>query len=148
MVAGGASVEQTPGANGQPDRFRPHAEEAGGDRFKEGERRRVLPCRICSSRREAGGGIPGGASFGVLTGIFAICIFVIQNSVNLNIAVTLARDQGLACFIQWVVGGAEIEVNYKPAGDHKRGRPRRRHQPWEQEMRVGDALSGSPELPG
>jgi hypothetical protein len=63
----------------------------------------------------AGGDIASGAFFGVLIGIFSICIFVVHNYVNLNIGVALALYQGIAYFSQWVIAGTVIGLIYKPA---------------------------------
>jgi hypothetical protein len=60
-----------------------------------------------------GGGIASGACLGALIGIFAVCIFVVHNYVNLNIGLTLTIYQGVTYFIQWVIVGAAIGFIYK-----------------------------------
>jgi hypothetical protein len=62
----------------------------------------------------AGGGVVSGVSLGALIGIFAVCIFVIHNYVNLNIGLVLTLYQSIAYFLQWVIVGAAIGLIYKP----------------------------------
>ena len=63
----------------------------------------------------AGGGIASGACLGGLIGIFAVCIFVVHNYVNLNIGLALTLYQGITYFIEWVVVGTTIGLIYKPS---------------------------------
>jgi hypothetical protein len=63
---------------------------------------------------QGGSGLFEGARFGVLIGLFAVCAFVIHNYVNLNIGGTLAVQQAIAYFIEWVATGIVIGLIYKP----------------------------------
>jgi len=62
----------------------------------------------------AGTGIAGGARFGALIGVFAICAFVIHNHVNLNIGLRLTIGQAIAYFVEWIAVGIVIGVIYRP----------------------------------
>jgi hypothetical protein len=61
-----------------------------------------------------GSGTAEGARFGVLIGIFVICVFVLHNYVNLNIGLKLALMQAVAYFFQWTIIGVVIGLIYKP----------------------------------
>jgi hypothetical protein len=61
-----------------------------------------------------GSGAAEGVRFGVLIGIFADCVFVLHNYVNLNIGLRLTLQQAAAYFIEWTVVGLLIGVIYKP----------------------------------
>jgi hypothetical protein len=63
---------------------------------------------------QGGSGFTEGARFGVLIGIFAVCAFVLDNYVNLNIGVKLAVGQAVAYFVQWTIVGIVIGLIYKP----------------------------------
>ena len=63
---------------------------------------------------QGGSGITEGARFGVLIGIFAVCAFVLDNYVNLNIGLKLALGQAVAYFVQWTIVGIVIGLIYKP----------------------------------
>lgn len=56
----------------------------------------------------------GGAAFGALIGVFAVCSFVLHNYVNLNIGLKLTLEQAAAYLIEWTVVGAVIGAVYKP----------------------------------
>jgi len=58
--------------------------------------------------------LAGGAVFGALIGIFAVCSFVVHNYVNLNIGLTLTIQQGVAYFIQWLITGIVMGLIYRP----------------------------------
>jgi hypothetical protein len=64
---------------------------------------------------QGGSGAMEGARFGALIGIFALGAFVVHNYVNLQIGATLAFQQGLAYFFEWVIVGLVIGLIYKPA---------------------------------
>jgi len=64
----------------------------------------------------AGSGVAGGARFGALIGIFAVCVFVLHNYVNLNIGLKLTLQQATVYFIEWTVVGILIGVIYRPKG--------------------------------
>ena len=59
-------------------------------------------------------GTTEGARLGVLIGIFAVCAFVLDNYVNLNIGLKLALGQAVAYFLQWTIIGIVIGLIYKP----------------------------------
>jgi hypothetical protein len=59
-------------------------------------------------------GIAAGAVFGALAGVFAVCSFVVHNYVNLNIGSTLAIQQGVAYFLQWLATGIVMGLIYRP----------------------------------
>ena len=61
-----------------------------------------------------GSGISEGARFGGLIGIFAVCAFVLDNYVNLNIGLKLALMQAVTYFLQWTIIGIVIGLIYKP----------------------------------
>jgi hypothetical protein len=61
-----------------------------------------------------GSGTTEGALFGVLTGIFVVCAFVLHNYVNLNIGLKLALGQAVTYFVQWTIIGTVIGLIYKP----------------------------------
>jgi uncharacterized membrane protein len=63
-----------------------------------------------------GSGAAGGALFGALIGVFAVCAFVLHNYVNLNIGLKLTLQQAVAYFIEWTVVGILIGVIYQPKG--------------------------------
>jgi hypothetical protein len=60
-----------------------------------------------------GAGWMQGAAFGILVGVFALCVSVIHNHVNLNIGWALTIQSGIAYFIQWVVVGVALGVIYR-----------------------------------
>ena len=60
-------------------------------------------------------GVAGGARFGALVGVFAVCAFVIHNHVNLNIGLRLTLGQAAAYFVEWTVAGMVIGLLYRPA---------------------------------
>ena len=64
--------------------------------------------------QQGGSGAMEGARFGVLIGIFAVCAFVLDNYVNLNIGLKLALGQAAAYFVQWTIVGIVIGLIYKP----------------------------------
>jgi hypothetical protein len=64
----------------------------------------------------AGSGVAEGARFGALIGIFAVCVFVLHNYVNLNIGLKLTLQQATVYFIEWTVVGILIGVIYRPKG--------------------------------
>ncbi|HYM62558.1 MAG TPA: hypothetical protein VEZ11_16870 [Thermoanaerobaculia bacterium] len=62
-------------------------------------------------------GTPGpaaGARFGVLVGLFAVCAFVGDNFVTLNIGRRLAAFQAVAAILEWTTVGTVIGLIYKP----------------------------------
>lgn len=62
-------------------------------------------------------GYPGlwwGLHFGLLIGVFAVCVHVIHDHVNLNISLKLTLQSGAAYFVQWLVVGIVLGVIYKP----------------------------------
>jgi hypothetical protein len=63
---------------------------------------------------QGGSGITEGARFGILIGIFAVCAFVLDNYVNLNIGLKLALGQAVAYLVQWTIVGIVIGLIYKP----------------------------------
>jgi hypothetical protein len=65
-----------------------------------------------------GSGIAGGARFGALIGVFAVCSFVLHNYVNLNIGLKLTLQQAGAYFVEWIVAGIVIGLIYRPVGPH------------------------------
>jgi MFS family permease len=64
----------------------------------------------------AASGVAEGAGFGALIGIFAVCVFVLHNYVNLNIGLKLTLQQATAYFIEWTVVGILLGVIYRPKG--------------------------------
>jgi len=64
----------------------------------------------------AASGAAEGAGFGALIGIFAVCVFVLHNYVNLNIGLKLTLQQATVYFIEWTVVGILIGVIYRPKG--------------------------------
>lgn len=70
----------------------------------------VLYARSCDGRA----GFAGGARFGVLIGIFAVCGFVFHNYVNLNIGWKLTLEQAVAYFFEWLLVGIVIGLVYRP----------------------------------
>ena len=48
-------------------------------------------------------------------GVFAVCVFVVHNYVNLNIGLKLTLEQAAAYFVEWTVVGIVIGLIYKPA---------------------------------
>jgi len=64
----------------------------------------------------AASGVAEGAGFGALIGIFAVCVFVLHNYVNLNIGLKLTLQQAAAYFIEWTVVGILLGVIYRPKG--------------------------------
>ncbi|MGD0299424.1 MAG: hypothetical protein ABSE86_20155 [Bryobacteraceae bacterium] len=64
----------------------------------------------------AASGVAEGAGFGALIGIFAVCVFVLHNYVNLNIGLKLTLQQATVYFIEWTVVGILIGVIYRPKG--------------------------------
>jgi hypothetical protein len=63
-----------------------------------------------------GSGVAEGARFGALIGVFAVCVFVLHNYVNLNIGLKLTLQQATMYFIEWVVVGIVLGVIYRPKG--------------------------------
>jgi flagellar biosynthesis protein FliQ len=63
----------------------------------------------------AGGGVLGGARFGALIGIFAVCGFALHNHMLLNIGLKLTVGQAISYFVQWLVVGIVISLIYAPA---------------------------------
>jgi hypothetical protein len=63
---------------------------------------------------QGGSGTTEGARFGVLIGIFVVCVSVLHNYVNLNIGLKLALGQAAAYFVQWTIVGIVIGLIYKP----------------------------------
>lgn len=61
-----------------------------------------------------GSGAMEGARFGILMGLFVVCVVVLHNYVNLNIGLKLAVGQAAAYFVQWTVVGLVIGLIYKP----------------------------------
>jgi hypothetical protein len=74
----------------------------------------LIVAMIFAMIRQGGSGITEGARFGVLIGIFAVCAFVLDNYVNLNIGLKLALGQAAAYFVQWTIVGIVIGLIYKP----------------------------------
>ena len=60
-----------------------------------------------------GAGWMQGGAFGVLIGVFALCVSAIHNHVNLNIGWALTVQSGIAYFVQWVVVGVALGVIYR-----------------------------------
>jgi hypothetical protein len=60
-----------------------------------------------------GAGWMQGGAFGVLIGVFALCVSVIHNHVNLNIGWALTIQSGIAYFVQWVVVGVALGIIYR-----------------------------------
>ena len=60
----------------------------------------------------AGGGVPDGARFGALIGVFAVCGFALHNHMLLNIGIKLTVGQAIAYFVQWLVVGIVISLIY------------------------------------
>ncbi|HEY3859518.1 MAG TPA: hypothetical protein VGM47_07910 [Gammaproteobacteria bacterium] len=58
-------------------------------------------------------GVIWGVHFGMLIGVFAVCVSVIHNHVNLNIGWKLTVQSGVAYFVQWVVVGIAIGLIYQ-----------------------------------
>jgi hypothetical protein len=65
-----------------------------------------------------GPGLAGGAIFGTLIGVFAVCSFVVHNYVNLNIGLMLTIQQGVAYLVEWIVTGIVIGLIYRPLPPH------------------------------
>ena len=63
----------------------------------------------------AGGGVPAGARFGALIGVFAVCGFTLHNHMMLNIGIKLTVGQAIAYFVQWLGVGIVISLIYAPA---------------------------------
>jgi hypothetical protein len=58
---------------------------------------------IYSRSYESAAGFAGGARFGALIGIFAVCGFVFHNYVNLNVGWKLTVEQAVAYFFEWLL---------------------------------------------
>jgi hypothetical protein len=69
---------------------------------------------IFAMMHQGGSGIAAGARLGVLIGIFAVCAFVLDNYVNLNIGLKLALGQAAAYLLQWTIVGIVIGLIYRP----------------------------------
>lgn len=61
-----------------------------------------------------GPGFWWGLHFGTLIGVFALCVSVIHNHVNLNVSLKLTVQSGVAYFLQWVVVGVILGLIYQP----------------------------------
>ena len=61
-----------------------------------------------------GPGIWWGLHFGILIGLFALCVSVIHNHVNFNVSLKLTLQSGVANFIQWVLVGIALGLLYQP----------------------------------
>ena len=59
-----------------------------------------------------GPGLWWGLHFGILIGVFALCVSVIHNHVNLNVSLKLTVQSGIAYFLQWVVVGIALGLIY------------------------------------
>ena len=73
----------------------------------------VLAVLFAMSHRN-GSGLAAGAAFGALIGVFAVCSFGVHSYVYLNIGSTLAIQQGVAYFTQWLVTGIVMGLIYRP----------------------------------
>jgi hypothetical protein len=64
---------------------------------------------------EGGDAVKEGLRFGVLIGVFATCVHVVDNYVTLNIGHRHALYLAIAAFVQWIIVCMVIALVFKPA---------------------------------
>ena len=74
----------------------------------------VVLAVLYAMQYQAGSAVAGGARFGALIGVFAICAFVVHNYVDQNIGGKLTLQQAVACLVEWIVTGIVIGLIYRP----------------------------------